>query len=231
MNNAEKFWDRLSYKFDKRSKNFEQMYIRTLELTKKYLNASDIVLDCGCATGIFAFEIAKDVKQVHGIDISSNMIEAAQRKVRERKTGNIEFTKATIFDERYSRESCDVVLAFNFLHFLDDTPKAIQRIHELLKPGGLFISTTACMGEKAFVNRFLSLLLFIPMKTGFFPSMKFFRISELEGSVRDGSFQVVETENLTHNPTNYFIAAKKVPGTQQIISPDPTADMNTQREE
>ncbi len=61
--------------------------------------------------------------------------------------------------------------------------------------------------------------------------MKFFGISELEDFVRNGSFQVVETENLTHNPTNYFIAAKKLPGTKQIISPDPTADMNILREE
>ena len=29
---------------------------------------------------------------------------------------------------------------------MEDTPKVMQRINELLKPGGLFISATPCMG-------------------------------------------------------------------------------------
>jgi hypothetical protein len=32
--NTEKFWDRLSYTFDKWSKHFEKTYQRTIELTK-----------------------------------------------------------------------------------------------------------------------------------------------------------------------------------------------------
>jgi 2-polyprenyl-3-methyl-5-hydroxy-6-metoxy-1,4-benzoquinol methylase len=159
------------------------------------------------------------VKEIKGIDISQKIIEAAQRKAGERKTENIGFLPATIFDERFTKESFDIILAFNVLHFLKDTPNVMQRIHELLRPGGFFISTTACLGETTVVNRFLSLLLFVPMKTGFFPFMKFFGISELEDSVKNGHFLILETERLTHNPTNYFIASQKVSGTGGI-SPD-----------
>lgn len=35
---------------------------------------------------------------------------------------------------------------------VDDAPRVIQRIHELLKPGGLLISATPCMGEKTFLR-------------------------------------------------------------------------------
>jgi 2-polyprenyl-3-methyl-5-hydroxy-6-metoxy-1,4-benzoquinol methylase len=53
------------------------------------------------------------VKKVHGIDISSKMIEIAKRKTIERKTPNLDFAQGTIFDERLEKGSFDVILAFN----------------------------------------------------------------------------------------------------------------------
>ena len=69
MNKTEKFWDKVSNKFDKRSKKLDQTEIKTLENTKKYLNVSDIVLDYGCATGAMAIEIKDKVKKIKVIDI------------------------------------------------------------------------------------------------------------------------------------------------------------------
>ena len=146
MNKTEKFWDKVSNKFDKRSQKIDQTEIKTLENTKKYLNVNDIVLDYGCAIGTMAIEIADNVKKIHGIDISPKMIDAAKRKAAERKIENIHFAQSTIFDERYKRESFDVILAFNILHFLEDTQKVMTRINELLKPKGLIISVTPCLG-------------------------------------------------------------------------------------
>ncbi|RPI35666.1 MAG: class I SAM-dependent methyltransferase, partial [Methanoregulaceae archaeon] len=154
--------------------------------TKKYLNIGDIVLDYGCATGAMAFEIADNVKKIHGIAISQKMIGAAK------------------FDESYKKENFDVILAFNILHFSEDTPKVMQRIHELLKPGGLFISATPCQGE---TNSFLGILLFLVTKMGIIPPMRFYKISELEDFVTGENFHIVETECL--NPTEYFMVAKK----------------------
>lgn len=57
------------------------------------------------------------------------------------------FTKATLFDESLERESFDAVLAFNIFHLLEGAPKALRRIDELLKPGGLLMSVTPCLGE------------------------------------------------------------------------------------
>ena len=108
MNKTEKFWDKISKNFDKQAKHHEQTTNKTVENIKKYLNDSDIVLDYGCATGIITYEIAENVKEIHGIDISSKMIEAAKRKAGERKIGNIDFAQTTIFDKRYKGESFDV---------------------------------------------------------------------------------------------------------------------------
>lgn len=205
MNKSERFWDRMADKFDKRDKNFEQTHGKTIESTKKYLNAGDVVLDYGCATGTAAIEIAGNVQEVHGIDISAKMIEAAKRKAGELKIDNIDFAQATIFDERNKRESFDVILAFNILHLLEDPQKTVQRINELLKAGGLFISITVCMGKKSLFGIFMSLF----TKIVGIPYLRLFKIPELENLITKGNFQIMEAKSLRQRPTNCFIAARK----------------------
>jgi 2-polyprenyl-3-methyl-5-hydroxy-6-metoxy-1,4-benzoquinol methylase len=135
------------------------------------------------------------------------MIEAAQRKAAESGIDNARFMQATIFDERLEKGSFDVVLAWGILHLVDDRPQVIQRIHELLKPGGLMISATECLGEKrSSITSLLSLL----MKIGIFPiSLKFFTVSELEDSVTHADLRIVEMEIFADNPVSCFIAAQK----------------------
>ncbi len=206
INKSEKFWDKIAIKFDNRSKHFEHPPV---EKTKHYLKDGDIVLDYGCATGTVANEIADNVKRILGIDLSSKMIEFAKRKTGERKIDNIDFEQSTIFDERYKPESFDVILAFNILHLLENTPKVLQRINELLKPGGLIISATACMGEKTFLNILQVLLFSALIKLGMVPNMKFFKISELEDSITNGNFKIIEMRSL-NSSSNFFIVAKKI---------------------
>ncbi len=202
MNKTEKFWDRIANQFDKQAGHFEKPPV---ERSKKYMNAADVVLDYGCATGTTAIEIAANVKKIYCIDISSRMIDAAKRKADEFGIKNIDFVKSEIFDDRFKKESFDVILAYNILHLLEDPVSNLQRINELLKPGGLIISVTACMGEKTL----LRLLLFLLMKTGLVPNMKFFKTTDLEESISDANFQIVEKESLNNSPQEHFIVAKK----------------------
>lgn len=211
MNKTEKFWDSIAKNFDKSEKRFDQIHIKTIENTKKYLNDSDIVLDYGCGTGTKALELVEKVKIIQGIDISSKMIEAAKRKVDERKIENVEFSHATLFDTSYESESFDVVLAFNILHLLENSQRAIKKITELLKSGGLFIASTPCLKEKMkFLNKVeFSFFLFLS-KLGLIPKMLAkFKISELEDLITTENFQIIETEILFEGITSYFIAAKK----------------------
>ncbi len=207
---SEMIWDIISHDMDKYAQNqgLKQFDVRRDEKFKKYLQGSDIVLDYGCGTGTIAIQFANMVKEIHGIDFSSNMIVTATRKTAEAKIENIDFTQSTIFDERLKNESFDVVLAWGILHLVDDRPGVIKRIYELLKPGGLLISATECMGEKkSSITSLLSRL----MKIGIFPPMlKFFTVSELEDSITIGNFQIVQTERWADNPVSCFIAAKKI---------------------
>ena len=125
---SESMWDRLANNWDTPGVSLGQNDIRIIEKTKKYLNASDIVLDYGCATGSIAIEIAGNVKEAYGIDISSKMIDIARRKADERKIKNIDFTHATIFDERLKEESFDLILALSILHLVEDSTQVMDRI-------------------------------------------------------------------------------------------------------
>ncbi len=203
MNKSEKFWDRMSKNFDDQEKADDKVFVRA----RKYLNRSDTVLDYACATGMYTLEAAGHVKEIHGIDQSSKMIEVAKRNADERKAENVTFRQATIFDGSHPEESYDVILAFNILHLLQEIPEVVRRINELLKPGGLFISASACLGENGvFVGTLITLL----GKTGLVPQVNLFKSSELKAFITGGDFQIVELEKITDSVSHYFIVARKI---------------------
>jgi len=178
----------------------------TLEQTKKHLKSSDIVLDYGCATGTIAIEISDKVNKVYGIDISGKMIEAAKKRATEDGIINIDFLHTSIFDDRFPKESFDKILAFNILHLLEDTEKVLNRFNELLRPGGLFISSTACMEKRSFTN----ILILLISKIGIIPYVKLFKVNELERLIVNGSFKIVEKVCLDQSTQQYFIIARKL---------------------
>lgn len=207
MNKSEKFWDRTASTYDQEEKKDAQTYVTVIEKTKKYLKNSDVVLDFGCGTGLISNEIADQVTMIHAIDTSSNMIEIARKKAEGRRIENIDHTHSTLFNERCETGSFDVILAFHVLHLVDDAHVIMQRINELLKPGGLLISVTPCMGEK---GAFLSSLLSLGSKTGLLPKIRAFKIDELENVIAQETFDMVENECLHRSSQEYFIVARKI---------------------
>lgn len=206
MFKSEKFWNLLSKSFDNREKKSDTGPSKLVENTIQYLNSNDVVLDIGCATGTYSFQFARFVKELYGVDISSKMIESAKRRTLELKIENVEFIYTTIFDDKLKRESFDVILAFDVLHFFEDNQLAIKRINELLKPGGIFISTTACLGEE---SNFVSIILKFFVKIRIVPLMHFYKISSIKNLIDSGNFEIFETANYSKTSSNCYIAAKK----------------------
>ncbi|MGG3503919.1 class I SAM-dependent methyltransferase [Paenibacillus lautus] len=206
MDKSERFWDKTASQYDQIEMKDEQTYLQIIQRTKTHLKLSDIVLDFGCGTGLIANEIAEYVKGIHAMDISSNMIAIAEKKANERNIANINYAHATIFDERYKKGSFDAILAFHVLHLLEDEHIVLQRMNELLKPGGLLISATPCVGEKIF----LSSLLFIAGRVGLTPNIRSFKIRNLIDTIEKGSFSIVESDCLKKGSQEYFIVARKI---------------------
>ncbi|MFE4573736.1 class I SAM-dependent methyltransferase [Paenibacillus chitinolyticus] len=206
MNTSERFWDKTASQYDQIEMKDEQTYLQILQRTKTHLKLSDIVLDYGCGTGLIANEIAEYLKGIQAMDISSNMIAIAEKKAQERNIANINYAHATIFDERYKKGSFDAILAFHVLHLLEDGHIVLRRMNELLKPGGLLISATPCVGEKIF----LSSLLFFAGRVGLAPKIRSFKIRNLVVTIEEGNFSIVESECLKKSSQEYFIVARKI---------------------
>jgi ubiquinone biosynthesis O-methyltransferase len=210
MNKSEKFWNRLSKNYDKQALG-DKTYLKTLDLTKKYLKPNDVVMDFGCATGLYSIELSDKVNKIYGFDISSKMIDIANNKAKEQKIKNIEFKQTTIFDEIYKKESFDVILAFHIILYFKDTEKLMKRMNELLKPGGLIITATACLKENNKLRNYLmGSLLSLLKRLKILPYVKFFKKNELKNQIFKGNFQILETKLLSYSPAvEYFIVAKK----------------------
>jgi 2-polyprenyl-3-methyl-5-hydroxy-6-metoxy-1,4-benzoquinol methylase len=211
MDKIESFWDKQAKGYDGSEDRFDPAFKIILEKTRKYLRPDDVVLDFGCATGSKTLEIAKNVKEIHGMDISKKMIEEAENKKVEMKVENAWFAKGTLNDNGYDQGSFDVIISYGVLHLLKDLNNQLEEIKGLLKPGGLFISTTACLKERmAFRNRVEFLMYMFIKKIRLFPLfLHMFTVDDVKNRVSDNGFEIVETESLFEGITMGFVIGKK----------------------
>jgi 2-polyprenyl-3-methyl-5-hydroxy-6-metoxy-1,4-benzoquinol methylase len=210
MNKTVKFWDKQAKGYDKSEEQFEPAFEIIINKTKKYLKKSDVLLDFGCATGSKTFQLAPHVKKVICHDISPKMIEEAEKKAEELKIKNANFRSGTIFDKDLSNVSYDVVVSFGVLHLLNDNEKVMKRINDLLKPGGYFISSTACLKEKMSIKSKIefSLYMFVK-KIGLFPLHLNMYTCHNVVDIVSKDFEIVESEKLFHGIHMAFVVAKK----------------------
>lgn len=199
---SEQFWDKQSQRPDKIDKRFEKANAGIVKKTQQCLTKDGTVLDFACGRGRITAAVAPLVKKVYAIDTSSGMLSAARKKITDK---NVQFLHTDIFDSRLKKGSFDAVLAFNILHLVENGEGVVQRIHELLKPGGFFISTTPCTKEG---QSWWSIVFFVFSKLGMFPYARGFSFSALKGLLAD-SFKIVETETMDYNPPIYFIISQK----------------------
>ncbi|MEZ9999403.1 class I SAM-dependent methyltransferase [Vibrio lentus] len=211
MNKTENFWNKASKGYDKSEARFEYIHNMTREDAKKHLNVSNVVLDYGCGTGTKSCELASHVKEIHAIDISAEMVEAAKNKAANNNIENVHFAQATIFGNEYENESFDVIFAFNMLHTVDNPHHVVQRIHELLKPNGLLISTTPCLGgRKSLLVSMQIHLVRILSKIGIIPiTIRQYKSSDLDNLLIEGDFQITEAKEIYKGASSYFAVARK----------------------
>ena len=212
LSKSEGFWDKASKNYDKTEERFEYIHNKSRENTKKYLKVSHIVLDYGCGTGTASCEFASQVKKIHAIDISSEMIRIAKEKAVVSEVENVNFEKADIFDNRYQNESFDVILAFNMLHTVPDPQNVVQRINDLLKHDGLFISITPCLRQKmSFLVNLQIQLVRILCKFGIIPiPIRRVKNTDIDNLLAKGDFQAIESKEIFKGASSYFVAAKKI---------------------
>ena len=204
LNQPKEFWDMRARTYDQTSgKTYAETYDRTADLSLKYLKPSDRVLEFACGTGLLTFRLAPHVSHLRGIDISPEMTAVAREKAR--GLDNVEITNTELFDPGLEPGSFDAVAAFNVLLYLPDLSANLARIRELLRPGGMFLSATDCLGARPSV---MGLQKLVRSRTGRMPYVAFFTQRGLERSIARNGFAILERENLFPNPPNLFVAAR-----------------------
>jgi 2-polyprenyl-3-methyl-5-hydroxy-6-metoxy-1,4-benzoquinol methylase len=207
---AEKLWNNLAKNWDKPGVSLGETDLKVLAKTRPYLKAGSVVLDYGCATGSIAFELAKSAKTVYGVDISYKMIEIAKGKAVKNKAENVNFVCGSIFNEGLKKGTFDVITAFSILHLVPDIPQVLERINTLLKPGGVFITLTPCLGQKKLSVLLMEIPVWAASKTGILPKVNFFSTLKLTGAVTAANLKIIETEKLKDTSLiEYFMVGKK----------------------
>lgn len=202
----DKFWDLISKRYAASPISNRAAYEKKMEKIKTFLSPEHVVLDIGCGTGTQCDDLAGNVKQVTGIDISRKLLMIAEQRRVQRKLDNVQFIQTTVFDERFARESFDVVMAFYVLHFFEDINVVIKRTHDLLKPGGIFISETSCLGEKRIFTR---KLLKIAGRTGVLPFINLLTTAQLEQGLAQAGFCLLGKTVFGGPDAEYTLIARK----------------------
>ena len=187
MGDAARFWDRIAERYSKKPVADEASYQRKLEVTRGYFRPDTEVFEFGCGTGSTAISHAPHVRRIHAIDISSKMIEIARAKADRANVENITFERSTIEQALIPDESFDVVLGLSILHLLEDKEAAMIKVHRILRPGGIFVTSTSCIGDTL---RFFKLIAPIGRFLGVMPLLNIFTTDELVTSMTDAGFEI-----------------------------------------
>jgi ubiquinone/menaquinone biosynthesis C-methylase UbiE len=203
--NSAKFWDRIAKRYSRQPIADQASYQKKLEITQKYLKPDMAVLEIGCGTGTTAILHSPYVKHIRAIDISSKMIAIAQGKADAQGIANISFEQCAIDELKLGEQTIDVVLGLSILHLLNNKEAVIARVFKILKPGGIFISSTTCLEDNM---PWLKIILPVGKLIGLLPSVKFFTKKQLEACLSDAGFDI-EYSWLPGKGKAVFIVAKK----------------------
>ncbi len=203
---SSRFWDRIAKRYAAKPVADEQTYRTKLRITQDYLRPEMEVLEFGCGTGSTALVHAPFVRHITAIDISPRMIEIARAKAEEAGTAKVTFRCAAIDTLGLAEESVDAVLGLSILHLLRDPDAAIAKVHRALRPDGVFVSSTACLGD---TMRWFRPIAVTGRIVGLLPLVRFFGTDDLVAGLTGRGFEIAHLWQPPGKARGVFIVAKK----------------------
>ncbi|WP_286830259.1 MULTISPECIES: class I SAM-dependent methyltransferase [Kordiimonas] len=188
MQQDAKFWNRMAKGYAKSKISDMPSYERKLEVTRGYFTPDMEVLEIGCGTGTTALRHAPHVKHIRATDISQEMIAIAQAKADAEGIRNVSFEVSAIDDLKVEDASLDMVMAHSILHLVPNRREVIKQVYRMLKPGGLFVTSTVCLKDgMGWLKPILPLMRLV----GYAPRVvAFITANQLEADFTDAGFDV-----------------------------------------
>ncbi len=208
MSISDKFWDKHAEGYAKRPVSDEATYQEKLAQTQALLTPDMRVLEFGCGTGSTAIHHAPHVQHIDAIDISEKMVEIGRDKAKSALIDNIDFRCATLETFNAPSESMDAVLGLNVIHLMPERKTVIKEVARILKPGGIFVSSTGCLGNSFL--RFITLLVPFGKLFGLLPDIFVFTEDQLARDIENAGFKIETQWHHGKDGISVFIIARKV---------------------
>lgn len=201
------FWNKMARRYAKSPVANPDAYQVKLDKTAEYLRPTDRVLEFGCGTGTTALIHAPRVAQIEGIDFSKEMIAIAREKLWDNNAPNASFEVARFEDwpVPVAGQGYDAILGMSILHLVEDAEFVLEKARRSLKPGGLLITSTVCLGDRLGLER-----LFVPPLSaiGILPKLRWFKSAELLTLMQTHGFEIEHKWVPDGTPTLFAIARR-----------------------
>ena len=207
MADTAQFWNKLAPRYARKPVPDESIYEKKLEITRSYMRPEHEVLEFGCGTGSTALRHAPHVRSIRATDFSSEMIHIAREKAQDQGITNVDFRVAPVTELKGADETYDVVLGLSILHLLKEKDDVIRWVYRLLRPGGVFVTSTACIAD---ISRLLGFIAPLGGKLGLLPEISVFTRDNLLASFESAGFALDHVWEPHSKKTNgIFVVAKK----------------------
>ncbi|WP_018149561.1 class I SAM-dependent methyltransferase [Henriciella marina] len=202
----QRFWDKLAAKYASQPISDEIAYEQKLGLTRKHLTPESEVFEFGCGTGSTALRHAPYVKYILATDVADNMLDVGRGKAADAGVDNVDFMRTGIEEYDAQGRQFDVVLGLNILHLCRDPKGVTRKVHSLLKPGGYFIQSTACLKD---ASPILRLAVPVMRAIGKAPFVKFLSEEDVLEMLNKTGFSMVEILRTDSSmAANFYVAQK-----------------------
>lgn len=205
MAQPSRFWDKHAKGYAKRPVADQAAYENKLKVTQDYLKPDMEVLELGCGTGTTALIHAPFVNHIRAVDISDGMLEIARSKAEADNVENVTFERSCIDGFEADDAAYDAVMAHSILHLLDNKRPAIEKIYRMLKPGGVFVSSTVCLSGMMLL---MKPVLLVGRILGLLPLVRFFDSEELKNDLMDAGFRIDHQWLPAKGKAAFFVATK-----------------------
>lgn len=120
---------------------FKRFELHRVDAVARLIPRGEKLLDMGCSGGAFVFKVKDKFKELHGIDLASNMIDVAnRRKVERYPEANISFRLVDIDSGLpYGDGYFDVVTCIGTFQLIYDPYFVAGELRRVLRKGGILI--------------------------------------------------------------------------------------------